>query len=255
MCTGIGGPVGLALLGASGSLISGGVSIASQKYANNGTVDWKQVGIEAAVGGVSGIAGGGAGAVVARQITQRGATRVAIGAASGLADGTISGATGYLLQPGPHTPAGLAQATLTNGVIGGATGGIMSSQPKWLTWEYMTNFKWGVYKGSYLDTPDVFFRAGPADFPYGSWYSKDAPLSISQVRNDKALVEYWVNGGEYRDVAIGYTWIHGNGQPAYSGIVAPQTDPVTGIRYPGGTGQIYLPEQQVHSGWREESWS
>lgn len=139
--------------------------------------------------------------------------------------------------------------------IGGATGGIMSSQPKWLTWEYMTNFKWGVYKGSYLDTPDVFFRAGPADSPYGSWYSKDAPLSISQVRNDKALVEYWVNGGEYRDVAMGYTWIHGNGQPAYSGIVAPQNDPVTGIRYPGGTGQIYLPEQQVHSGWHEESWS
>nr|WP_301554144.1 RHS repeat-associated core domain-containing protein [Schaalia sp. 19OD2882] len=38
MCTGIGGPVGLALLAGGGALIGGGVSVASQKY-TSGTVD------------------------------------------------------------------------------------------------------------------------------------------------------------------------------------------------------------------------
>nr|WP_237688320.1 RHS repeat-associated core domain-containing protein [Arthrobacter jiangjiafuii] len=66
MCTGVGGPVGVALIGAaSGALISGGVSIASQKAAN-GNVDWGQVGVDTLIGGAAGLAGGGAAAVISK---------------------------------------------------------------------------------------------------------------------------------------------------------------------------------------------
>ncbi len=239
MCTGIGGPVGLALLGASSALLSGGVSIASQKYAT-GNVDWKQVGIEAAVGGVSGIAGGSAGAVVARQITQRGATRIAIGAASGLADGSISGATGYLLQPGPHTPAGLAQTTLTNGVIGTATGGIMSSQPKWLTWDETKNFLGFAYKPQYLDGGEVLHRAGSAETELGRWWSTDAPIYESVTRQRKAVPHQWRGTLEPNMMNTGFTATFPRGTIAYSGWAAPQRG-ANLHWYLGGGNQTYIP--------------
>ncbi|WP_461963405.1 RHS repeat-associated core domain-containing protein [Curtobacterium sp. 24E2] len=59
MFTGVGGPAGIALMAASGALLSGGVSVASQK-AQTGKVDWGRVGVDTAVGGVLGAAGGGA---------------------------------------------------------------------------------------------------------------------------------------------------------------------------------------------------
>ena len=60
MFTGVGGPVGVALIGAaSGALISGGVSIAKEKMVN-GQVDWGQVGKDALIGGASGLVGGAA---------------------------------------------------------------------------------------------------------------------------------------------------------------------------------------------------
>lgn len=57
MATGVGGPLGAAMI--SGALMSGGLSIGTQKHAN-GSVDWGQVGTEAAIGGVIGGAGTGA---------------------------------------------------------------------------------------------------------------------------------------------------------------------------------------------------
>ncbi|PPF31162.1 DUF6531 domain-containing protein, partial [Rathayibacter tritici] len=45
MCTGVGGPVGLALMAGAGALVSGGVSVATQK-AGTGSVDWGRVGID-----------------------------------------------------------------------------------------------------------------------------------------------------------------------------------------------------------------
>jgi RHS repeat-associated protein len=50
MCTGVGGVAGLALLGASGALMSGGISVASQK-ATTGRVDWREAGKQTAIGG------------------------------------------------------------------------------------------------------------------------------------------------------------------------------------------------------------
>ncbi|MBP3037638.1 type IV secretion protein Rhs [Arthrobacter sp. zg-ZUI100] len=66
MCTGVGGPVGVALIGAaSGALISGGVSVATSK-ARYGEVDWAQAGKDALVGGIGGLAGGVAAGVLAK---------------------------------------------------------------------------------------------------------------------------------------------------------------------------------------------
>ncbi|MGW9404050.1 DUF6531 domain-containing protein [Arthrobacter sp. NPDC055585] len=66
MATGIGGPVGVALIGAaSGALISGGVSIASQKHFN-GEVDWGQVGVDTMIGAAAGLAGGGVAGVMSK---------------------------------------------------------------------------------------------------------------------------------------------------------------------------------------------
>ena len=58
MCTGVGGPAGVALMSLSGALTSGGISIAQQKH-DNGAVDWARVGTEAAIGAIP-IPGGGA---------------------------------------------------------------------------------------------------------------------------------------------------------------------------------------------------
>ncbi|WP_187977399.1 DUF6531 domain-containing protein [Mycetocola sp. JXN-3] len=58
MFTGVGGPIGVALIGAaSGALLSGGISVVSQK-AQNGSVDWGQVGVQAVIGAATGGAGG-----------------------------------------------------------------------------------------------------------------------------------------------------------------------------------------------------
>ncbi|NUU31146.1 DUF6531 domain-containing protein [Arthrobacter sp. C9C5] len=60
MCTGVGGPVGLVLMGAaSGALVSAGASIGMQK-ASTGEVDWGHVGRDALIGGAAGAVGGGA---------------------------------------------------------------------------------------------------------------------------------------------------------------------------------------------------
>lgn len=59
MFTGVGGPAGIALMAASGALISGGVSVASQK-AQSGSVDWGKAGVDTVIGAVGGAAGGGA---------------------------------------------------------------------------------------------------------------------------------------------------------------------------------------------------
>lgn len=60
MFTGVGGPVGLALIGAaSGALLGGGISIASQK-ATTGQVNWGQVLRDGAIGGATGALGGAA---------------------------------------------------------------------------------------------------------------------------------------------------------------------------------------------------
>ncbi|PPH56567.1 DUF6531 domain-containing protein, partial [Rathayibacter toxicus] len=121
MCTCVGGPVGMVLLGAAGgALVSAGADTAVQK-ATTGTVDWGHVGASAAVGALGGAVGGGA----AFAASKAGASAVQAALAGQIADGAASGGAGYLTEPGPHTPAGLLKATATSvatGAVGGAAG-------------------------------------------------------------------------------------------------------------------------------------
>lgn len=92
--TGVGGPAGIALMAASGAMVSGAISTASQK-ATKGTVDWGQVAVDTAVGGVTGALGGGgamvAGRAAASAATASSASRMAAAAA---VNASVNGATG-----------------------------------------------------------------------------------------------------------------------------------------------------------------
>ena len=108
MFTGVGGPAGIALMAASGALLSGGISVAGQK-ATTGEVDWRRAGIDTAAGALGGGLGAGAGAAVA----VRGGSTVARHVAEGAVDGAASSAASYGTSPGPHTTEGLSRSVAT----------------------------------------------------------------------------------------------------------------------------------------------
>ncbi|WP_158088216.1 type IV secretion protein Rhs [Kocuria massiliensis] len=111
MCTGVGGVAGVALMAGSGALLSGGVSVASQK-ATNGSVDWKAAGKDALIGGATG-AIGGVGMAVAK------------GATAGMASGGTQ----------------LAKAMGVNAGVHGAAGGVGSS------FQYLATHGWKIENG------------------------------------------------------------------------------------------------------------
>ncbi len=117
MCTGVGGPIGAAMIG--GALLSGGISAGSQR-ALTGEVNWSQVGVDMAIGAVAG--GTGAGLATAGMAT-RIANPVLRGVAVGGAEGFVSG-TGYQVvnyaQTGEFDPTAIARDTLLGGGMGGA---------------------------------------------------------------------------------------------------------------------------------------
>lgn len=113
MCTGVGGPAGIALLAASGALMSGGISVTTQK-ASTGEVDWGRVGVDTAIGAVGGAVGAGAGAAVARS----GGSALVKGIVSNVAESGANGAGSYAATPGPHTVNGLLRATAESSATG-----------------------------------------------------------------------------------------------------------------------------------------
>ncbi|WP_157683578.1 polymorphic toxin-type HINT domain-containing protein [Microlunatus soli] len=131
MCTGVGGPIGAAMIG--GALMSGGISAGTQKF-QNGSVDWGKVGVDAAIGGVAGAAGGGAAVGAMRAAGKAGLNcmgkSMVTGAAAGAADGGVNGGLTYATSGQPLTPGGFVKATAGGaafgGVTGGAAGGVMS---------------------------------------------------------------------------------------------------------------------------------
>lgn len=111
MCTGVGGVAGVALMAGAGGLMSGGVSVASQK-ATNGSVDWKKAGKDALIGTATG-AVGGAGMAVAK------------GATAGMTSGGTQ----------------LAKAMGINAGVNGAAGGAGSS------FQYLATHGWKIENG------------------------------------------------------------------------------------------------------------
>lgn len=58
------------------------------------------------------------------------------------------------------------------------------------------NFTDRAYTSRYLSDDTILYRAGEAGTPWGRWWSEDAPISIEQVRNDKAVLPEWPGGGK-----------------------------------------------------------
>lgn len=128
MCTGIGGPIGAAMI--AGAAMGAGSSIWSQK-ATNGSVDWGKVAVDGAVGAVTGLVGGGAAAAAARMtsgVTSCLGRNVLTGAIQGGLDGGFSGGMEYLTSGQPLTVNGFLAATgqgaATGAVLGGGGGAL-----------------------------------------------------------------------------------------------------------------------------------
>lgn len=128
MASGVGGPLGAAVLGA-------GVDTLVQR-AMTGSVDYTEV----AVTGVLGVVGGGAAAGAIRAGTQAErlgrvaslartvqgsdlALNTVTGAGAGALTGGWSGGYNYMGQPGPHTVSGFLEHAGEGSLLGGATGG------------------------------------------------------------------------------------------------------------------------------------
>jgi len=118
MCTGVGGPAGIALMAASGALLSGGISVASQK-ATTGEVDWAKAGVDTLIGGVM----GGAGAAAGAWATGSQAARSALAVSNGMNRvGTAVGGAGQraLATAGNAVGSELGRKVIANSVVGGA---------------------------------------------------------------------------------------------------------------------------------------
>ena len=128
MATGVGGPIGAAMI--AGALTGAGGSIWSQK-STNGSVDWGKVGVDAAIGGVTGLIGGGAGQAAVKltsNMTTCLGKNILSGAIEGGIDGGASGAVQYLTSGQPITVQGFLSATgegaLSGSLLGGSTGAL-----------------------------------------------------------------------------------------------------------------------------------
>jgi RHS repeat-associated protein len=113
MATGVGGPIGAAMIG--GALLSAGASAGIQKV-TTGSVDYGEV----AVAGLVGAAAGGAGAWAGSARALATASPLLRGTAVGVTEGVTGGALNRGIHGrNPFDPAGMATDVLTGGVAGG----------------------------------------------------------------------------------------------------------------------------------------
>jgi hypothetical protein len=114
------------------------------------------------------------------------------------------------------------------------------------------NFTDGAYTSRYLSEETVLYLGGEAGTPWGRWWSEDAPTSVDQVRNDKAVLPEWP-GGFKSPIDSAYAARFPPGTAVYEGMTAPQTG-VNGRIYPGGTPQVYIPDAknagEIMDEWR-----
>jgi hypothetical protein len=112
----------------------------------------------------------------------------------------------------------------------------------------MSTFQGGIYRSGYSEGVTVLHRAGDTGFQkeFGGFWAADAPTSVAQVRNDKAILPEWYQKRtreitDYSPINRGYTAEFREGTPVYSGTVASQTG-IDGTVYPGGTPQVHIPQ-------------
>ena len=119
MATGVGGPLGAAMIG--GALLSAGSSAAIQKV-TTGSVNYTEVAIAGLVGGAAGGLGYGAGALVSGSSK---AAAVGRGALAGGVESFAGGAANRGIHgQNPFDPAGMGRDLLLGGGIGGVGGGL-----------------------------------------------------------------------------------------------------------------------------------
>jgi RHS repeat-associated protein len=119
MCTGVGGPAGIALMAASGALIAGGADTAIQK-ATTGKVNWGQVAVTAVVGAATGGAGAWAAGVSA---AANGTTALAYSVGLNGGIGALGSEATYLVTNRNHLSWQGAAGAFVGGGVGGAIGG------------------------------------------------------------------------------------------------------------------------------------
>ncbi|KUL25127.1 RHS repeat-associated core domain-containing protein [Actinoplanes awajinensis] len=119
MATGVGGPIGAAMIG--GALLSAGSSAGIQKF-TTGEVDWGQVAVQGLIGGAAGGLGAGAG-MLAGGARFLGTNPFVRGAVVGGIENVVGGAAarGFSGED-PFNPGGLATDLLLGGVTGGVGG-------------------------------------------------------------------------------------------------------------------------------------
>ena len=120
MCTGVGGPAGIALMAGAGALIAGGADTAIQKF-TTGDVDWGQVGVTMVIGAATGGAGAWAAGVSAGA---NGATALAYSAGINGGIGAAGSEATYLFTNRKDLSwQGAAGALVGGGVAGAISGG------------------------------------------------------------------------------------------------------------------------------------
>lgn len=85
---------------------------------------------------------------------------------------------------------------------------------------------------------------------FGSFWSADAPTSVLQARNDKAILPEWYDKKtgqitEYSPLSMGYTARFAPETTMHAGTVRRQIG-LDGTLYPGGTPQVLIPESYKH---------
>ena len=238
-------------------LISFGADVVIQK-ATTGEVNWVQAGIS---GGLA-MTGVGVGAI-AGKIVSNPVIRMAV--ENGV-EGAVTGSGEYFTGPGPHSPSGFLKAAAVGGamsaapipgVAGTRLNQISPTPPPLIRTvddDPAATFLHREYTSRFLPEDTVLYRAGESGKPFGGWWSADAPTSVEQVRNDKAILPEWPTGGK-SPIDSAFEVRFPAGTPVYEGITAPQTA-ADGTVYPGGTSQVHIKESwdkgEVLRDWRLE---
>lgn len=198
---------------------------------------------------------GTSGWVINRMMT-RGALRIVTGATAGASEGTITGVVGYAMRPGPHTVDGFIKAGASSAFTGAASGGITASKSPWLKLKGETDtFKFGLYRGRYAREDLIRYRAGDSTSKYwtGRFWSTDRPISVTQVRDEKAIPIRWQGSDSVNVLDTGYEAKVPKGIAIYEGRVAVQMGADYDY-YPGGSNQTFINYSDLTSLERIDSW-
>ncbi|OII23818.1 DUF6531 domain-containing protein [Frigoribacterium sp. MCBA15_019] len=220
MATGVGGPAGIALMAASGALLSGGISVASQK-ATTGEVDWSKAGTDALIGGVLGGASAGASAFAsafggrAASLLSSGASRA--GSALTNAGGRVGSAMANAGQKAfsattRAVTSQIGRNTISNAVVGGAgnvgTYYVTTPQSEWDLTDAGGSFVGGFVSGGLTANAGAAADALPAAMSALRPVVRYGIGSLGSAGG--GLAERGITGDDYSVADIGFDVVGGS---------------------------------------------